>query len=43
MKQLDDAVGALMRHIDDIGEADNTIIIFTTDNGAEVSPGPMAA
>src|SRR5262245_22776907 len=40
MKQLDDSVGALMRHLDDIGEADNTIVIFSTDNGAEVFTWP---
>ena len=40
MKQLDDAVGALMRHLDDIGEADNTLVIFSTDNGAEVFTWP---
>ena len=38
MAQLDDSVGDLLKHLDDIGEADNTIVIFTTDNGAEVSP-----
>jgi len=40
MKQLDDAVGALMKHLDDIGEADNTLVVFTTDNGAEVFTWP---
>src|SRR5579883_1142621 len=40
MAQLDDSVGALLRHLDDIGEADNTIVIFTTDNGAEVFTWP---
>jgi arylsulfatase len=40
MAQLDDSVGALMQHLDDIGEADNTIVIFTTDNGAEVFTWP---
>ena len=38
--QLDDSVGAIMKHLDDIGEADNTILIFTTDNGAEVFTWP---
>jgi len=38
--QLDDSVGALMQHLDDIGEADNTIVIFTTDNGAETFTWP---
>ena len=40
MAQLDDSVGALLKHLDDIGEADNTIVIFTTDNGAEVFTWP---
>jgi arylsulfatase A-like enzyme len=40
MAQLDDSVGALLKHLDDIGEADNTIVVFTTDNGAEVFTWP---
>jgi arylsulfatase len=40
MKQLDDSVGALMRHLEDIGEADNTLVVFSTDNGAEVFTWP---
>jgi arylsulfatase A-like enzyme len=40
MVQMDDSVGALLKHLEDIGEADNTIIIFTTDNGAEVFTWP---
>ncbi|MGL4960122.1 MAG: arylsulfatase [Inquilinus sp.] len=40
MAQLDDSVGTIMKHLDDIGEADNTIVIFTTDNGAEVFTWP---
>jgi arylsulfatase len=40
MAQLDDSVGALLKHLDDIGEANNTIVIFTTDNGAEVFTWP---
>ena len=35
MAQLDDIVGAVVRKLDDLGVADNTIIVFTTDNGAE--------
>jgi arylsulfatase len=38
--QLDDSVGALLKHLEDIGEAENTIVIFTTDNGAEVFTWP---
>ncbi|HET7802596.1 MAG TPA: arylsulfatase [Pseudolabrys sp.] len=40
MAQLDDSVGALLKHLDDIGESNNTIVIFTTDNGAEVFTWP---
>jgi arylsulfatase len=40
MAQLDDGVGALLKHLDDIGVANNTIVIFTTDNGAEVFTWP---
>lgn len=40
MAQLDDSVGQLLQHLEDIGEADNTIVIFTTDNGAEVFTWP---
>jgi len=40
MAQLDDDVGLLLKHLDDMGVADNTIVIFTTDNGAEVFTWP---
>jgi arylsulfatase len=40
MAQLDDSVGDLLKHLDDTGVADNTIVIFTTDNGAEVFTWP---
>lgn len=35
MKQLDDNVGAVMEHLRKQGLEDNTIVVFTTDNGAE--------
>lgn len=40
MAQLDDCVGTLLKHLEDMGEAQNTIVIFTTDNGAEVFTWP---
>ncbi|WP_264716766.1 arylsulfatase [Limobrevibacterium gyesilva] len=40
MAQIDDNVGDLLKHLQDIGVADNTIVIFTTDNGAEVFTWP---
>ncbi len=35
MAQLDDIVGAVMKYVKDNGLDNNTIIAFTTDNGAE--------
>ncbi len=40
MAQMDDDIGDLLKHLDDIGVADNTIVVFTTDNGAEVFTWP---
>jgi arylsulfatase A-like enzyme len=40
MADMDDNIGTLLKHIDDMGETDNTIVIFTTDNGAEVFTWP---
>ena len=40
MAQMDDSIGGILQHLDEIGEADNTIVIFTTDNGAEVFTWP---
>jgi arylsulfatase A-like enzyme len=40
MAQMDDDIGELLKHLDDIGVTDNTIVIFTTDNGAEVFTWP---
>jgi arylsulfatase len=35
MAQLDDIVGVLLQKLDDLGIAGNTIVVFSTDNGAE--------
>jgi arylsulfatase A-like enzyme len=40
MAQMDDDIGDVLKHLDDIGVANNTIVIFTTDNGAEVFTWP---
>jgi arylsulfatase A-like enzyme len=40
MKELDDMVGGMLDHLDKLGVADNTIVIFSTDNGAETLTWP---
>lgn len=35
MKSMDDAVGKIMKSLDETGLAKNTIVIFTSDNGGE--------
>jgi arylsulfatase A-like enzyme len=35
MAQFDDVIGDVMKHLEDTGLADNTIVIVTADNGAE--------
>jgi arylsulfatase len=40
MCELDDHVGALLKQLDDLKIADNTIVVFSTDNGAETFSWP---
>jgi arylsulfatase A-like enzyme len=40
MAQLDDDVGLLMKKMKDMGVDDNTIVVFTTDNGTETFTWP---
>ena len=40
MAQLDDDVGIVLKKLKDIGEEENTIVVFTTDNGTEVFTWP---
>jgi arylsulfatase A-like enzyme len=40
MAQFDDIVGSVMKTLEDMGVADNTIIIVTTDNGTETFTWP---
>jgi arylsulfatase len=40
MAQLDDDIGLVMKKLKDIGVDDNTIVVFTTDNGTEVFTWP---
>jgi arylsulfatase A-like enzyme len=40
MAQIDDIVGDVMKKLQDMGEGDNTIVVFTTDNGTEAFTWP---
>ena len=40
MTQHDDDIGKLLKKLDDLGIADNTIVVYTTDNGAELMTWP---
>jgi arylsulfatase A-like enzyme len=40
MMELDYVVGELLKKLDDLGIAGNTIVLFTSDNGAEIMSWP---
>src|SRR5213083_1831431 len=40
MAQLDDDIGLVMQKLKDLGLDDNTIVVFTTDNGTELFTWP---
>ena len=40
MKQMDDNIGDVLKKLESMGQLDNTIVVFTTDNGAEAISFP---
>ena len=40
MMELDYVVGELLKELDDLGIADNTIVMFTSDNGTQINTWP---
>jgi arylsulfatase A-like enzyme len=40
MIEHDEHVGALLKKLDDLGVANNTIVIYSTDNGNELMMSP---
>ncbi|WP_024515749.1 arylsulfatase [Bradyrhizobium sp. Tv2a-2] len=43
MVEHDGMIGELLQQLDDLGIADNTIVVYTTDNGAELALWPDGA
>jgi arylsulfatase A-like enzyme len=40
MKQMDDNIGEVLKKLEAMGQLENTIVVFTTDNGAEAISFP---
>jgi arylsulfatase A-like enzyme len=40
MKQMDDNIGEVIKKLEAMGQLDNTVLVFTTDNGAEMISFP---
>lgn len=40
MMELDDSIGQILAHLVSLGIHNNTLVFFTSDNGAAVMSGP---
>jgi arylsulfatase A-like enzyme len=43
MMEHDDTIGSLLKSLDDLGIADNTIVVYTSDNGPHMNTWPDGA
>jgi arylsulfatase len=43
MMEHDDTIGTLLKSLDDMGIADNTVVLYTTDNGPHMNTWPDGA
>ena len=42
MVEHDEQIGEMLDKLDELGIADNTIVMYSTDNGPRTTPGPTA-
>lgn len=40
MREIDDSVGKILKHLQQLGISENTFVFFTSDNGAALMSAP---